>query len=251
MKRVEILLDKLKNKENFSIARFNDGEIMAMMNSNAVVARGDQKSSKELSHHLINAILHKDKNYYIGVPCKNCFPGYYEYSSQFVDMSAENVVPAVIFTNRNWQLTIKNMKRVLEERRVIWVSGENQNLDILKNDYGLNIVKHIKTRISNSYSQYNDIVKRVDEFENDDVIILSCGPLSRILSYEWWKTNPNCTYLDVGSLFDPFTKGLYHNCHKWTDMYNNLTRNCDICNIPSTPKLREEWNEYIKNKMEK
>jgi hypothetical protein len=66
----------------------------------------------------------------------------------------------------------------------------------------------------NAWDVYDSIKKADTEFQKDDIIILSCGPMGRVLACEWFSQNSNCTYLDLGSTFDPYTRNVWHNCHK-------------------------------------
>jgi predicted O-methyltransferase YrrM len=44
-------------------------------------------------------------------------------------------------------------------------------------------------------------------------VICLCGPLGRVLCYEWFKANPKLTCLELGSLFDPFLKNRSYAYH--------------------------------------
>jgi len=55
-------------------------------------------------------------------------------------------------------------------------------------------------------------------------VILSLGPLERILAKEWFELKDDVTYLGLGSMFDPWTRGVSHSYHKGT------LKTCKICN---------------------
>ena len=72
---MEWFLNNLKEKTPFSFSRFNDGELGCIMeNSNFIASRGAQKNSTELSYKLKECLTHQQDNYWVGIPCPNCFP---------------------------------------------------------------------------------------------------------------------------------------------------------------------------------
>ena len=141
--------DNLKNKIPFAYVRFNDGEMMGIARVGSVVARGDQYVDQALSKALKDAILHRQKNYYIGVPCSICFPAYSKLAKEMVE-GYSLTTSAVLLTNKNWKRFADNLPKVMEGRRMLWVSGKDQDPEKLK-DYGLDIVKNI--RLSNKNIQ--------------------------------------------------------------------------------------------------
>ena len=40
-------------------------------------------------------------------------------------------------------------------------------------------------------------------FDDDDVIIITAGPVGRLLAVHWHTKQPRATYLELGSFFDP------------------------------------------------
>ena len=60
---------------------------------------------------------------------------------------------------------------------------------------------------------------------------VSLGPTARILVKDWFEKYPDITFIDVGSNFDPFTRKVYHNCHKgWEETGFNIGKPCSECN---------------------
>ena len=45
------------------------------------------------------------------------------------------------------------------------------------------------------------------------VVVFTCGPISRILAQEGCRIQPEATWLDIGSAYDPLTRGVWHRCH--------------------------------------
>ena len=67
---------------------------------------------------------------------------------------------------------------------------------------------HYKLSIRNAYEDY----KRVSEigYIDDELVILLCGPIGRILAAEGIDKYPNTTFLCLGSYFDNISNGAQH-----------------------------------------
>jgi hypothetical protein len=220
MNKYNILLDKLKNKENFALSRFNDGEVIGMARPGSVVARGDQLVNPTLSKALIDAIKHEQEDYWVGLPCSLCWPEHFSYASNLVRKDYEYKTCAVVLTNRNWRNFIEEFPKTIQGRKVVWVSGEDQTFDSLS----FKVDKSIFVKSKDGWSSYEDIKDSYKELAPNSIVILSCGPLSRVLAKEWFEKRQDLTILDVGSVWDPFTRDVWHNCHT-----GNLSP-CKECN---------------------
>ena len=92
--------NNIKDKTPFAYARFNDGEMMAIDQIGAIVARGDQYVDESLSAALTEAIKYKQDNYYIGIPCSKCYPRYNKLANELIG-DYKFKTSAVVTTNRN------------------------------------------------------------------------------------------------------------------------------------------------------
>lgn len=223
-------LDNLKNKVPFAFARFNDGEMMAIDRVGSVVARGDQVVDRSLSEALREAIKHKQENYYVGIPCSMCYPRLNSLANNLVG-EYEFLTSAVVTTNRNWKKFIDNFPKAIEDRNLIWIGGNDQDNESLK-EIGLRVKKMAKIPRMNSWSYFNTINQMIPQyFEDGDVVGISLGPTARVLARKWFEEYPNITFIDMGSNLDPFTRNVWHNCHKgWKETGFNLTKPCPECN---------------------
>lgn len=221
MNKFDELMNLLKNKTNFSFVRFNDGEMMGIKKIGALVARKTQKVDISLHNKLILAINHTQRNYWKGMPCSICFPQHRLLFDQFVRFNYKYLTHATVFTNSgNWEKFIELFTLYCDKRDTIWISGRDQNL--VKLPCNLNIKEHIKLPLYNCWDSYDEIKNM--EFRKNDLVILSCGPMSRVLAHEWFSKNPECTFLDLGSVFDPYTRNVWHAYHRGTLKY------CQECN---------------------
>tara|TARA_R100000008_G_scaffold84529_1_gene72157 strand:- start:3544 stop:4248 length:705 start_codon:yes stop_codon:yes gene_type:complete len=220
----------LKNNIPFGFARFNDGEMMGVDRVGSMVARGDQYVDVSLSNALKEALCHKQENYYIGIPCSLCYPYYNKLSRDLIG-DYELITRAVVTTNRNWQKFIEDFPVAMSDRTLHWVGGKDQDTEPLK-EMGLNIGRIARIPNKNSWSFYDKIEQQMPEhFQPGDVVGISLGPTARVLVRHWFEKYPEVTFIDMGSNFDPFTRNVWHNCHKgWKETGFNLTKRCEECN---------------------
>ena len=231
-KSVDMILDKIRKNDNFAFARFNDGEMMGVDKIGSTVARGDQQVNKSLHEALIKSLKHKQKNYIVGIPCSVCFPKYYHLAKNLVNQDKSQVIRAVALTNRNWAKFIVKFPEVAEDKKILWISGDDQKLDFLRNNMGLNIVGHLKYQAKDSWAEYGKLLedyKKIDE-KYFDTVMVSLGPTARIFVQQMFAQNNKKTYIDIGSTYDPFTRNVWHKCHLGWENGFNVQKNCIECN---------------------
>lgn len=233
--QVDLILQLFKTRIPFTYARFNDGEMMGIDKVGAVAARGDQPVNESLHKKLIEGIEHVQENYYVGLPCLECYPHYAKLARELVKQPEKYRLSPVVMTNRNWGRFVTEFPKVVNEQKILWISGADQNLDFLENEMGLNIIKHLKFPVKDSWTHYDAVkamhVDAIEENPDVDIIMISLGPTARVFCKEMFELDNTKTYIDIGSTFDPFTRNVWHNCHKgWLETGFNLTKRCKICN---------------------
>lgn len=230
IKNMDWFIDNLKNNIPFAYARFNDGEMGGIQQVGFIAARGDQYVDTSLSTALKEAISHKQKNYYIGIPCSLCFP---EYNKLALDMIGEYeyITHAVATTNRNWKKFIDTFPMLIKNKRLVWVSGKDQNTEALQ-EIGITVDKKGLIPNKNSWRYYEHVLETFPKaFQPGDIVCISLGPTARILARKWFERYPDITFIDIGSNFDPFTRNVRHRCHMgWEETGFNISSPCAECN---------------------
>jgi hypothetical protein len=227
------IIGRLRDSENFAFARFNDGEMMGIDKVGAVAARGDQKVDKSLHDALKKSLQHVQDNYVVGVPCELCFPKYNELAMSLVKQPQELIINAVALTNRNWITFLFQFQQAVVGKKILWISGGDQKIDFLRKEIGLNIVGHLRFPRKNTWEHYEEIKRKFKMLDENtyDIVMISLGPTARVFAQEMFEENPNKTFIDIGSTYDPFTRDVWHNCHKgWVETGFNHTKECKICN---------------------
>lgn len=222
--------DNIEKDIPFGYARFNDGEMIGIGESNTVVARGDQYVTEGLSSALKKSIMHKQDNYFIGIPCSLCY-GYHNKVANQIIGEYKYLTSAVATTNRNWKDFIEKFPSAVKGKDIVWIGGKDQKVEALR-EMGLNIVKTVLVPQVNSWEFYEQIKQKVPAyFKEGQIVCISLGPTARVLVQEWFEEYPDMTFIDIGSNMDPFTRGVRHKCHiGWEETGFNVANPCKECN---------------------
>jgi len=221
MERVSILYDLFKKKIPFSFIKLNDGECVAMDNPNqGIISRGDDVSSELMSQKLKESLNYEAPNYYVGLPCKNCRNHDYQIAMKYLTNpgNEDRFMNANILINSNTYNTYKLFQDYIGERKVIVISNATNLSNISKLErFNIKPYRTIEVAERNAFEKdYERVLEEWRTFNDDDIILCLCGPLGRVLCYEWFKSNPTLTCLEMGSFFDPFLKNrsyAYHTCN--------------------------------------
>jgi predicted O-methyltransferase YrrM len=227
------IYNKIINREPFCFVRINDGEMSSIINPVATLSRGFEISNELMSQKLRSIIEETIDlpNLFIGIPCPSCYGDYHHKCKDIVIKNKPNVtmVDANILINSNYNKTLDVLMNNLSNRHIVIISNKHA-IDNISKLNKLNIFPsetHIVSNFNAFQKDYNSIKNII--FPNNSFIITLCGPLGRILNYEWYKQNNTLSCLDLGSYFDP----LLHN--KSYFYHTNTFKYCLYCN-PTTEK---------------
>lgn len=235
MENSEIIYKNLQDKIPFAFSKFNDGE-HTLLSPNSVASRGYQNTSFLLRSKLFESLIWTHPNYYLGVVCKDCYPVQYE--TQLFLRGKDNCnYLANTLINSNLEKTINTLKKTLPIYENIYIIlSKDANPQNIEKEMGIIFKGIYQVENSNAFdTSYNLLKDEIHNIPNGSIVLFCCGPLGRILTYEWFKSNNQITCLELGSLFDPVSKNtayLYH--------YGALNP-CNNCNpIPS-----KGFTEYL------
>jgi hypothetical protein len=228
LEKYNYIMNMLINDIPFSFSKMNDGELNAIMSnkdSENTISRGSQKITKELSNKLFEALVYRDDNYFVGIPCSLCYPDMHKYAFKYTDKN----IPANLLIS-NSRATYNILEKILVDKKVVLVC--NENADISK----LSFKPYICLRVSNNncFSEYSKYKEGYKLCEEGYICIFCCGPLGRILCYEWFKNNNKLTCLELGSFYDPLTMQKAY-------MYQSgILRKCMECSPDNDSAFSEE-----------
>jgi hypothetical protein len=210
------ILHRISTGQRISLARFNDGEVGAMVGDFTVTSRGKQDVTDRLKMDLASALHYKSEGYFIGIPCPECYPTYYKVVKQTIK-GYQNQILAVSTTNNHYNYFKTELLSLLKDKSVGIVADRRLDLP-------LNNVTYYTCSGENAL---NDIDSLMERLEDHDYYILTIGAASRILAHKLHEKGKNA--LDLGSIFDP-EKGKPLKAHIWPSKYQNSQNYCPICN---------------------
>ena len=215
--------EKLKNGENFSIARYGDGEMIAMRGETISSGYGEWNTNGTdprysiARDYLATSFKFKDPGYYVGIVCP-CCQGMDNFNKMKSESGQEDsqLTYANIFVNSNYGFFVQNFIPLFREKRVILVANKNskvQNLPFGGEFIGVEYDAWVKNI---------DLVEQLEKANIQNTLFLfACGPLGKILAQRLWANNKNNTYLDIGSTLHPWLesdiniRGYYTNDPFW------------------------------------
>jgi len=232
-KECDRFLNMLESEEPFALTRMNDGEMSSFVRPDGQRFGRTQHTvvSEKLRQKFREVLSHEQKNYWVGLVCPECYPDLNKIAKEYVRDDYEYQTRAVVLTNRNWGRFVTKFPDAVSNRRLVWMGSKDQNLEMLRDVTSINIREVISVPNLNTWDYYDQIKQMHRKFSDGDVVAFSSGPISRILIKEWYEQRPDVTFVGIGSVFDNFTKNVWHACHRgWTRMGKCETKECSVCN---------------------
>ena len=230
MEKAELLYTRLKENIPFAFLKLNDGEIKGLKHDATGISRGAERSSKLMAQKLLEALNFRKDDYYIGLPCSRCHSSLYTEAINHIsvqgDLAMSNVLSANALINSNLEKTIEVLKECMGEKRIVIVTNPKNMANIARLEQ-LNIAPYRVIEVAEKYAFETDYERIKDEWEtlqDGDIVICLCGPLGRVLCYEWFNANPQLTCLELGSMFDPLLQSRSYIYHTGNHHY------CEECN---------------------
>lgn len=204
---------KLLAHENFSLARYGDGE-MIVINGDSIDLSGkyngehkyvpgddDNERQRALLHR---ALMHQDASYYIGIACPCCVG-----KEKFFNLKSQSQQPeaqltwANIFVNANYARFKTDTVAAISTRDVSLVCHQNATPEGLPFEVKNSFRVGANAWMADYERLLPEMLATIESNQIKDHVFLFCaGVLSNILIYELHRAHPQNTYLDIGSVFD-------------------------------------------------
>lgn len=204
---------KLQQKDNFSLVRFGDGEMIVINGESIDLSQkcnGEHKyvpgneSDERFRQILTDALTFKHPQYFVGLACRCCV-GDKECDQlrQQSQQDESHLTWANIFVNANYPLFLDITLAELNKRVVNIICHEKAKLDKLS----ISVKKDFRVSGNawvNDYSRALDEISKyiADNTIEDEVFVFCAGVLSNMLIVELTRRHPKNTYIDLGSVFD-------------------------------------------------
>lgn len=230
------VIDMLARRSPFGLVRYGDGEMMAIRGRALRVARDEQRVSPQLASALRAGLEKPAPGVVVGIPCPACWPEDHVAARRLVP-AGHQLVPATALQNTAHILatqTILGVLRAQKDRQVAWVGAASHNLSQIEGLLG-RMVMHVPVPERDAFDaaiqQFDEIS---DGLARAAVVFLSCGPASRHGVNVLRAASPHVTAIDIGTLFDPMTRGIRHSYHREDGRL--------VCPACSGPVHRKRWN---------
>ncbi len=204
--QIRFFFDKINKKENFSLARYADGE-RAVLRGVAIKGIDGWATSNQLSQlgkDLWATLNHTESNYYYGISCpccdKNAFSWYLKNIPHHDNLTFSN-----LFVNGNYSFFQEHFPKIKEQAVVI----AHKN-GVGKRIGNLEVVHYFPTE--NNCIEYWDtegdafvekIIYKTKSFKNM-LFVVSAGPMSEVIIHRLYEANPENRYIDFGSSVDAY-----------------------------------------------
>lgn len=224
---LKLILQEIRQENPICLIRIGDGEIKAIQRSINTTSRGKQDVSESLSKELSRIVSSDISGYWIGLPCPEHNSEFHKQAWDIVCQDGPHFTFSDIWANDNWETVCSELPRSLKNRNVWIVCGDDQNWSRIST---VSPERIINLPSANSWSHIDTLPDVISELPWNTVVLLSCGPTGRILASRWYHERTDSTFLDIGSCFDPWTRGIRHNYQKISSHEKNKVPYCSICN---------------------
>lgn len=205
----------IDNEINFAFARYADGEVSLMKGISVGTATQAFRVDKwnapmqmtKAGQDLLKTLNHTENNYFYAISGKNDSMDDYTFLRNNIAQSDSNITFVNLWINNNYHRTKEKYMGL--KRNVILIANEKANID----KFPFSIIDQTKFPDdcvnfweTNSEKFIEDITIKYKNIKNT-LFFVSCGPVSEIIISELYKSNPDNTYVDVGSSIDEFVHG--------------------------------------------
>lgn len=206
---IKIIHQALLNNENISFSKFCDGE-WAVLSNNSINNKEfwfDSNNEKDQSKRqaLLDAFQYKNDRYFVGITCVNVFGlDTHRQMVSLSDQDQDHLTWADIWVNSNYRYYLQNIVPLYNKKPVVLFCNKNAKMD------NLPFTPYLHMPVDHNAWEYNwdmiEVAENISKGLNDVIFLFCCGPFGNILCHRLTESNPNNTYLDIGSTLNPFIK---------------------------------------------
>jgi FkbM family methyltransferase len=226
---LDYFINRIKNKQNFSIMKCADGEYF--VSKNQTLTNCDNwtfKTNSILNKHFNDSLNLIKTNVFYAISGPSDSEDICNYWYKNIP-NTHNITFANVFVNTNfekWKTFLKN-----EDCNCVLISqvcpGSRKIGGINIIDY-LPIDKYLVNSWDTEYEKYFNLVSNLAKKYTNMLFFISAGPIANFFVHRMYLENPNNTYIDCGSSIDIFTKSIVTRPYQ----SDNTLYNFPIKNLP-------------------
>lgn len=207
----EYFWDLIESGDNFTFARYADGEVM-LMNGQAVTS-GTQafnvdkwsapNQSTRVGRELLDTLNHTESNYYYAISSRTDNINDYNFLKSRIAQSEDKLTFVNLWINANYDKTMAKYNDLKRPVNLIC----NHKAKVENFPFEVSAILPFPDDCINFWEHDKDFLPRLLNFidgKENELFFISCGPVSEIIIHELYVKNPNNTYVDVGSSIDEF-----------------------------------------------
>jgi hypothetical protein len=226
--------EMLESRENFSFARFSDGELLVCNNAEVSmqpqynfiggstfeadnakddVKHFDPKVHTETRRRLVSSLLYNEDNYFKGLNCYCCTgqmwsPHLIERERKLAGFDVGNLTWANVLINDNYKKFVDEIIPILKTRDLYMVVNKAADLEASEFDVKKSF-RIGENCMVNDIGLIDEMKKYIDDnsIENG-VFLIAASSLSNMIIHECHMHNRKNTYIDIGSSLNPFLPGI-------------------------------------------
>jgi len=164
----------------------------------------DNEKDEHYRQILEQSLLHKNDNYYVGLPCRCCVGD--KHCDNLRTQSKQDEAQltwANIFVNANYPEFLESTIATLQDKTINMVCHEKSDLAGLPFKVNDSFNVGANAWSANYDSMLAELSTYIEKKNIENQVFIFCaGVLSNMLIFQLNKAYPNNTYLDVGSVFD-------------------------------------------------
>jgi hypothetical protein len=208
---IQILKNKIANRENFTLSKYADGEWAVIknigVNNTEFSFKKDSVMDSIKRDKLIESFQFQHPQYHVGISCP-CCQGQptFEEMRDFSGQPNERLTWANIWVNNNYAYYCSEILPMYSDRKVVLYCNKYGDVDNLpfKPEKLFPISVNAWEKNWNLIEESKEYIK--ENGAKDMVFLFCCGTLGNILCHELTKFSPDNTYIDIGSTLNPFLK---------------------------------------------
>lgn len=199
---LEDIIKKIENKENFAFSRFGDGEWLNIRKSPGQNCDGNIYFH-ELGDRLKNIVENK-QDYYIGAQNLK-----WNLPSDVAQYKANFYHDSDVFHFASMDGKLQPLFEVLKKVHIVYIGNSNLSQLPFINEF-------IEIPMNNVWTQYNKVLNKISSTftNNHKLYLLSAGMCANVFIHDLWALDKTNSYIDVGSVFDPYIGRNSRSYHK-------------------------------------
>jgi GT2 family glycosyltransferase/tetratricopeptide (TPR) repeat protein len=209
------LEQRLKRHEPLAFTRFADGELKILLGESIDVLQKENgefcyspadREDQFFRERLCDAFQFNSPDYWVGIACPCCVgEEHSRFMRRLCGLPDEQCTWANLFVNANYGYYKEHVVPLFRDYQVYAVA--NRSAEIGRLPFPVYADWRVGTNAWRSDYALIERIQNATAQVTGALFLFSAGPMSNFLVHQLFRSNPNNTYLNVGSTLDPWLFG--------------------------------------------